>query len=143
MIEMEMSTDVKEYSPKIVAFLSKRQVACLAIGLSYGLPLFFAMKNVDMNLRATICTILMMPPIACGWIKMYGMPLEVFIFKCVIPLLTKPNKRKYMTEDIYGFEDKEKEKKRLVSFKNIQPKKLKRKEKKAKAKMYSKYNART
>lgn len=142
MIEMEMSRDIQDFSPKVISFLNKRQVVCLLIGGAYSIPAFFAMDGLEITLKVTIMTILMTPAIACGWIKMYGMPLEKFFKKCIFPMFLSPRKRKYITKDTFGFEDPEKEKERLVTFKEIPQKKLKRKERKKREASYQKFNAR-
>lgn len=142
MIEMEMSRDIKEYSPKIVGFLDKRQVVCVLVASTYGIPLFLMLKGLSITLKVTIVAVAMFPVLACGWAKAYGLPLEKFFFKCIMPMLMSPRKRLYKTNNIYGLEDKEIEKERLIMYRDIKPKKLKRKERKKKEELYRKCEAR-
>lgn len=142
MIEMEMSRDIQDFSPNIISFLNKRQVICLLIALAYGGPLFLLLGDMEITIKMTIVVVAMTPAIACGWVKRYNMALEKFFFKCIVPMFLTPRKRKYKTKDIYGFEDKAKEKERLIPFKEVKPKKLKRREKKREKMLYKQHNSR-
>ena len=138
MIEMEMSRDIQDYSPKVVSIFNRRQLICVSIAAAYGLPLFFALGDMDLTLKMSIVAVLVTPPIACGWVEMYGLPLERFFTRCIIPMWFSPRKRKYITKNPYGFLGPDAAK--PVTFKDIPKKKLRRKERKARRAAIKKYN---
>lgn len=104
MINVEMAKDIQDFSPKVIAFLNRRQLICLAVGCAYALPiglnapLLIGGGDSEWTTRITLIVILLMPAIACGWVRMYGMPLEIFLIQCVMPMMLRPGKRLYHTE---------------------------------------------
>lgn len=124
MIEIEMSKDIQDYEPKVVSVFSKRQIICLGIAAAYAVPLFFAMSGLEITTRATIAVLAAAPAIACGYVKLYGLPLEQFFIRCILKQMLVPMKRKYKTVNEYDYlldepetkekkEPNRKEKKRL------------------------------
>lgn len=110
MIEVEMTKDLRDFSPKVIAFLDRRQLICVAIGCAYSIPIGRVIplptelsgsgSMNDITARIALIVLLMSPAIACGWVKMYGMPLEVFVIHCILPILTRPATRLYRTETV-------------------------------------------
>lgn len=139
MIEMEMSRDITEFSPKIISIFDRRQLICVGIAALYGIPIFSMLNKyeVDLTTNISICVFLMAPAIACGWVKMYGVPLEQFILKSIIPMYASPNKRTYKSKDIVDDVDPPD-----PLLRNIPKKKLKRKEKRALQALHEQYDAR-
>lgn len=107
MIEVEMSKDIKDFSPKIISIFDKRQLVCLGIATVLGWPVFLAIKDKgwDMTISCTIIALVVAFPLACGWVKMYGLPLEVFLLTCIVPMLFSPTKRKYKTVNSWEYLD--------------------------------------
>ncbi len=92
-----MNADIKEYSPKIVYGLDKRQLICTAIALSYGIPFIRTATFLDFGDRMAAAVILILPVIACGWIKLYGMPFERFMLHIIVHHVLTPRTRIYKT----------------------------------------------
>lgn len=120
MIEIEMSKDIHDYEPRVVGMFTVRQIVCLCISAAYAVPLFMILGwfGLSMTTRATIAILLAAPGIACGYVKLYGMPLEKFFVSCVLPQLLFPTKRKYVTENTLDYltrdDKKEAPKKKLT-----------------------------
>ncbi len=94
MLEIEMSKDIKEYEPKIIGPLTARQIICCTLAASYGIPLFSAL-DIEIVSRVMITFFAMVPMVLCGWLKIYGLPLEAFIFMIIKTKLLRPQKRYY------------------------------------------------
>ena len=127
MIEIEMSKDIRDYEPRVVGMFTVRQIVCLCISAAYAIPIFMLLGwlGLGMTTQATVAILMAAPGIACGYVKMHGMPLEKFFVSCVLRQLLFPAKRKYVTENTldYIVQDQKEE--------NAQPKKkLTRKQKK-------------
>lgn len=103
MIEVEMSKDIRDTPPKIIGPFTKRQLICVGIAAAYGVPVFLLLKNVGVQviLSIVIAIILMAPAIACGWVSLFGVPLEKFMLHIAKTMLLTPGKRKYQTENTY------------------------------------------
>ena len=102
MIQVEMNGDIHDFSPKIISIFDKRQLACLGIALLCGSPVILYAGG-DPLTRALAAGLLMMPAIACGWVKMYGMPLERFLLHILRHHLLSSPLRKYRTENNLAF----------------------------------------
>ena len=101
MIEIEMSRDIREFSPKVLGPFDKRQLVVLIIAVLVGVPLFMLLGPVPLQAKLIIILIVCLPILLCGWVKMFGMPLEVFVMKFIIPTLFSPRKKVYMTDNAY------------------------------------------
>ena len=67
MIEIEMSKDIRDFSPKLIGIFDARQLVCLGVASAYGIPLTFLLLKtleMDISLALTIVVIAMAPPIA-------------------------------------------------------------------------------
>ena len=133
MIEIEMSKDIKDFEPKLIGYFSARQLVCMGIACVLGIPLALLLlkeMKIDMTIALLIIIVVMGFPIACGYVKLYGMYFDVFLFKCVIPMYLSPSKRKYKTVNTFEYFDPEKEKnnKNTKSKKLTKQEKIKRKE---------------
>lgn len=101
MIEIEMSRDIREFSPKVLGPFDKRQLIVLIITVLVGVPLFMLLGPVPLQAKLIIILIVCLPILLCGWVKMFGMPLEVFVIKFIIPTIFSPRKKVYMTDNAY------------------------------------------
>lgn len=118
MIEIQMSRDIREFETKILGPFTFRQLVCILLSCLYGIPMmvFLPIKMVPAILIACAA---MAPLIAAGWIKPYGIPLERYIFKCVIPVL-RSGKRLYKTENSLDYLSSDRVKpKKVVRLKEI------------------------
>ena len=100
MVEVEMSKDIRGYEPKILASMSLRQLIGITIGCVCALPVVLYLP-VDITLRIIIAVIIALPGLACGFLKMYEMPCEVFFLKVFIPFYFNNKPRKYINESEY------------------------------------------
>ena len=95
-----MSRDIKNYEPKVIGPLTMRQIVCLLISLSYGIPIFFLITG-DIVVRILIAMMAMVPVLLCGWLKVYDEPFEKFIKIVIINKFFRPVKRKYVIKNEY------------------------------------------
>ena len=98
MLEIPMSQNIKDFDPIVVGPFTLRQIVCVAISCTYGIPLAFIIP-IDISIRMLIVTALMFPVIACGWVKIQGKHLEKFIILIVKNGILYP-KRRYPEENI-------------------------------------------
>ena len=98
MVKVPMTTDIKDFSPKVISIFNKRQLICTAIALSYGFPIVMYAGALDLNTRMTLATVLMLPVLACGWVKVYGMPLERFAVIILVNHVLTPQRRANATQ---------------------------------------------
>ena len=105
MIQIEMSKDINDFSPKIISIFDKRQLICLGISCSYGIPIMLYATGLDIETRITVAVLLMFPVLMCGWVKLYGMYLERFAWHILRKRILTPSTRYYKTENTYGYID--------------------------------------
>lgn len=139
MIQIEMSKDIRDFSPKVISVFDLRQIICIGIAASYGIPFVMSATAIELTTRITIAVIIMMPVILCGWIKIYGMPFEKFITHMLINRFLTPEKRYYKSECKMGFLDTDKTIPK--DFSTIKRPKMTRKEKKGNKAALKKYGA--
>ena len=130
-----MTTDIKDFSPKVISIFNKRQLICSAVALSYGFPVIMYAKALDLNTRMTLATLLMLPVLACGWIRVYGMPLERFALLVIKNHVLTPARRAYATENTLDYLGKG----GIILFRDAKRKKMTWKEKKARRLGMKKY----
>lgn len=99
MVEVEMTKDIHDYEPKLLGLVTTRQLICLVIGAAYTLPTLMSIPVSDISMLAIIGVVMLMPMIAVGWIKIYGMNMEAFVVTALEPLLLCPTNRKYETQN--------------------------------------------
>lgn len=103
MIQIEMSKDINDFSPKIISVFDGRQLKCIGIALSYGVPFALYMDSIEITTRWTIAIVLMAPVFMCGWVKLYGMPLERFVWHIIRTRILAPPKRYYATKNSFDY----------------------------------------
>ena len=135
MFKVPMTRDIKDFSPKVISIFNKRQLICSAIALSYGFPVIMYARGLELNTRMTLATILMLPVLACGWIRVYGLPLERFALLVIVNHLLTPTRRMYATENTLDYVRKDK----VVLFRGAKRKKMTWKEKKVRRLEMKKY----
>ena len=144
MIEIEMSRDVREYSPKFLGPFDKRQWVIILLALAVAVPLLFLLGSIPMQVKLIIILIPVLPIILTGWVKVFGMPLEVFVWRFVLPNILYPRKKVYITENAYESVLVGKGRNMYKAdplLRTIPPKKMKRKERKILAAKLKKYRA--
>ena len=100
MVEVEMSKDIRGYDPKIIASLSLRQLIGVGIGALCAVPVMLFLP-IDMTIRIIIAVLVAAPGLACGFIRLYQMPCEVFFLKIFLPFYFGNTHRKYINESEY------------------------------------------
>ena len=105
MIEVEMSKDIQDFSPKVIAFFDKRQLVCVGLAGLVGAAVYSATGFLSIDIRFTLVLLLAAPIAACGWVKLFGMPLDIFFLRCMLPIMMSPQKRKYVSENTYSYLD--------------------------------------
>lgn len=105
MIQVEMSKDISDFSPKIISVFDKRQLVCVGISCAYGIPIILYADFLDFYTRFTVAVVLMFPVLACGWLKLYGMTLEQFALHIIKTRVLSPTERAYVTENSYAYLD--------------------------------------
>lgn len=119
MLYVEMNSDIRDYEPKVLAMFTRRQLLCLCLALIYGVPLALLVP-LGLGLKIAVAAVFMTPTILCGYVKAFGMPLEKFVINCVIPVILKPQKKIYMTDDnVFGINEDMTGKKKVKRSKNI------------------------
>ena len=96
-----MSRDIREYSPKVISVLDLRQVVCVALSASYGLPILMMATGLPVEVRIMLAVLLMFPVAACGWINFQGMPFEKLVVHIVRNRILTPHKRVYRTKNMF------------------------------------------
>ena len=139
MIQVEMSKDIHDFSPKVIAMLDKRQLLFLGASCTYGVPIMLMATSLPIEIRIGLAALLMLPVAACGWVKMYGMPLEKFILHLIVNRYMTPEKRPYVTEIQFEYPDPDPIAPKNVA--DVKPLPLTWKEKKKRKKHMMKYGA--
>ena len=101
MIQVQMSRDIREYSPKVISVLDLRQVVCVALSASYGLPILMMATGLPIEVRIMFAVLLMFPVAACGWINFQGMPFEKLVVHIVKNRILTPHQRIYRTKNMF------------------------------------------
>ena len=103
MVEVEMTKDIRSYDPKLFGIVTVRQIICLTIGAALALPLIFLLPVEDITTKVMIGMIPLIPMILLGWLKVYGMTLEKFLWQAMRSLVLTPSERKYKTQSTIDF----------------------------------------
>lgn len=97
MIQVEINKDVRNYKEKLIGPFSGRECVCLGIGFgAYYLMKSIFFPNLDFAdaVSGYLLIACMIPAVIIGWVKFYGMYLEVFL-KSVLFTVLAPKIRRY------------------------------------------------
>ena len=109
-----MNNDIRDHEPKLFGIATSRQFICLGIGFCYSIPIS-SLFHLDVANRIMAIAFLMLPVIGAGWLKIYGLNFEIFIWQTFKSVVMTPNKRIYVRNDCnYLKEEKTKEKKKII-----------------------------
>ena len=98
--------DLTKVKNKVVLNLTKRQLLCLSIAATMGLPFYFFTKDwIGTSNAATGMVILMVPAFLFAMYGKDGMPLEKILFHIIQVKLQRPAVRKYEIENFYEKEE--------------------------------------
>jgi hypothetical protein len=96
-----MSQDIKSFEPRILGPFTLRQIICVSLSCSYGIPLVLALPG-DISVRILVALVLMTPVVACGWLRVQGMPLEKFAVMIFKNMIKKPKRRYGEENELYN-----------------------------------------
>lgn len=100
MLETQIPKDIRKYESKLVGPFTLRQLICFIIACLVAYIVFKIAKPLaGSNTAVSICFISVIPVIAFGWIKPYGMQLEKFLQTAFISNVLAPKHRKYKTKN--------------------------------------------
>lgn len=129
MIEIRIPKEIRTYKEKLFFGLNLRQLICTLIAIIINVPLYWFGKDyVGADTASWIVIFIAMPLFMIGYFNYNGMTFEQFIKSVIQHEIIYPQKRKYVTVNMFELltNVKEKEEKaRAVIFK----KREKRKEK--------------
>lgn len=129
MIEIEVPKDIRRYEAKLVGAFTARQVGCLVAAAVICVPVFFLLKDIlPRDAITLIIMILAIPFVLVGWVKPYGMTFELFARTAFISNVLSPKQRKYVTMNVYEYEDPEFGPEKVAKRRKLLTKKEMRKE---------------
>lgn len=103
MLEIEMSKDIRDFQPRILGPFTKRQIVCVVLGISVVAILLPIVKIEDIALRVLVLALFAVPFILCGWVTLFGMPLEQFALQVLKSTILAVPVRKYKTENKFDY----------------------------------------
>lgn len=102
MIIMPVPKDVRNFKPKFIGPLTKRQFLSLVpAGIIAALMLWLFSGLLPRDIVIFLIVIIDIPIVACGFIDVYGMPLQVFMKDYIYSKLFFPTNRVYKTKNVY------------------------------------------
>ena len=102
MAYVSVPKDLTKVKNKVAFNLTKRQIICLGIALTVGLPFYFLTKGtIGTSNAATGMVLLMLPAFLFAMYEKDGMPLEKVLMNIITVQFLKPDIRCYETENIY------------------------------------------
>lgn len=94
MIDVEMSDDIRKYETKTIGSFTTRQVVCMVIGFTVGIPIGFLLPIESMENKLFVSALFAIPIILCGFVKMDGVYFEVIALRMIYLFFLTPAKRK-------------------------------------------------
>ena len=98
MIQIDLPNDITDYAPRVIGPFTMRQIVCTVIGGAYAVPIAMALPFDDYLIKAIAGAVLITPALACGWIDVYGMPLERFAWQVIKFMFVNSPVRVYRQE---------------------------------------------
>lgn len=102
MVSMPVPKDIRNFQPKFIGPFSKRQFMSLVpAGIFTAFMIMVVGKIMPSELLYLIIAIVDIPIVACGFIDIQGVPLNVFLKESLLTKATFPTNRFYKTDNIY------------------------------------------
>ncbi len=99
---MSVPKDLTKVKSKVMFNLTKRQVVCLGIAATLGLPFYFFTKgHIGTSNAATGMVLIMLPAFFFAMYEKDGLPFEKILMNMVRVKLLRPAIRKYEVENLY------------------------------------------
>lgn len=102
MAYVSVPKDLTKVKSKVMFNLTKRQVVCLGIAATLGLPFYFFTKgHIGTSNAATGMVLIMLPAFFFAMYEKDGLPFEKILMNMVRVKLLRPAIRKYEVENLY------------------------------------------
>lgn len=117
MVEVEMSSDIRKYKPKMIGNLTARQCISIVIGACMGvIPALLVPLGIIGKLVVGVC--FAVPAIICGFVQIGGLPFEQLFLRKIYRSFLTPKKRKYKRSATIEILLKEQKKKEEMAYLN-------------------------
>jgi hypothetical protein len=111
MIEIRIPKEIRTYKEKLFFGLNLRQLICTLIAIVVNVPLYWFGRNiVGADTASWIVIFIAMPLFMIGYFNYNGMTFEQFIKSVIQQELIYPQKRKYVTLNMFEILSSTKEK---------------------------------
>lgn len=102
MAYVSVPKDLTKVKNKLVFNMTKRQLACVAVGAAMGLPFYFLTRGaLGTSTAATGMVLLMLPAFLFAMYEKDGMHLEQILRNIIRVRWKRPAVRRYETENLY------------------------------------------
>lgn len=102
MVIMPVPKDIRNFKPKFIGPLTKRQFfSLLPAGIIAAVMLWGFSGIIQRDIIILIVILLDIPIVACGFIDIHGMPLWIFMKDYIMARLFYPTNRIYKTKNVY------------------------------------------
>ena len=98
MLKVPINADIKEYSPKYLIGMGKRQLKALVAGIVISIPFIRLAENIDFLTRVTVSAVIIMGAVLFVSVEPLDMPMEQLLFRIIKRYLMVPRKRIYENE---------------------------------------------
>lgn len=120
MIERPIVKDIREYEAAQIGPFTWRQVISIVIAAILGVPTYYYGRYyLPKDVCGMLTFALVLIPLACGFVKMYGMTFEKFAWIYIKNNILSTTIRKYKTENTFKYQEVRKSKKKKVEKKKI------------------------
>lgn len=102
MIEIRIPKEIRTYKEKLFFGLNLRQLICTIIAIIVNVPLYwFGREYVGADTASWIVILIAMPLIMIGFFNYNGMTFEQFLKSVIQQEIIYPQRRKYMTVNMF------------------------------------------
>lgn len=106
MINVKICKDVKSAETKLIFNLTARQLVCVLMAIAVSIGAFLLLKPfLDIEAIFVVITFLCVPFFGVGFVKVYGLPLEKFLYIIYFDNVKSDAKLKYKTQNFYSVKD--------------------------------------
>jgi len=108
MIDIRIPKEIRKYKEKLFFGLTARQFVCTVIAGVINIPLYFYSRQyLGDDLASWLVIAIAIPIMLAGYFSYNEMPFEEFLITVIKFEFIYPQKRKYVTENLYELLDKE------------------------------------
>ena len=102
MAYVSVPKDLTKVKNKVAFNLTKRQLICIGIGATMGIPCYFLFRNaIGINNAAVLMVLMMLPAFLFAMYEKDGMHLEDVLMHMIRVKFIRPSVKKYETENYY------------------------------------------